>query len=186
MIYENEYLNEISFPLGGIGSGCIGLAGNGRLIEWEICNRPNKCSHNPYSFFAIRAEYPNGKVVCKVLQGDLNKNLVGAGHGYPSDTMSSMPHFEQVVFDGRFPIAELTFTDKEFPAEVKMTAFNPFIPHDAKNSSLPAAFFNVSVKSFEENVRYTLVLTARNFFAQPENLDGSHDGITAVTLQLAE
>ena len=42
MIYENEYLNEISFPLGGIGSGCIGLAGNGRLIEWEICNRPNK------------------------------------------------------------------------------------------------------------------------------------------------
>jgi uncharacterized protein (DUF608 family) len=186
MIYENEYLNEISFPLGGIGSGCIGLAGNGRLIEWEICNRPNKCSHNPYSFFAIRAEYPNGKVVCKVLQGDLNKNLVGAGHGYPSDTMSSMPHFEQVVFDGRFPIAELTFTDKEFPAEVKMTAFNPFIPHDAKNSSLPAAFFNVSVKSFEENVRYTLVLTARNFFAQPENLDGSHDGITAVTLQRAE
>ena len=91
MIYENEYLNEISFPLGGIGSGCIGLAGNGRLIEWEICNRPNKYTHNPYSFFAIRAEYPSGKVVCKVLQGDLNKDFTGAlagnGHGANKENM---------------------------------------------------------------------------------------------------
>ena len=42
MRYEQEYLKEISFPLGGIGSGCIGLAGNGRLVDWEIFNRPNK------------------------------------------------------------------------------------------------------------------------------------------------
>ncbi|MBO5355636.1 MAG: hypothetical protein J6B09_06185 [Clostridia bacterium] len=186
MIYTKEHLQEISFPLGGIGSGCIGLAGNGRLIEWEICNRPSKGTHNPYSFFAIRAEYPNGKVVCKVLQGDLDKNLAGNGHGYPSDSMSAMPHFEQVVFDGRFPIAELSFTDPDFPAEVKLTAFNPFIPHNAKDSSLPAAFFNISVKSLEQGVRYTLVLSAKNFFEQPENLNGSHDGITAVTLQRAE
>ena len=46
MKYENESLNEISFPLGGIGTGSIGLAGNGRLIDWEIFNRPNKGSVN--------------------------------------------------------------------------------------------------------------------------------------------
>ena len=137
MIYENEYLNEISFPLGGIGSGCIGLAGNGRLIEWEICNRPNKYTHNPYSFFAIRAEYPSGKVVCKLLQGDLNKNLTENGHGAERGYMCGFPHFKNLKFDGRFPIAELTFTDDDFPAEVKMTAFNPFIPHNDKDSSLP-------------------------------------------------
>ncbi|SFQ20046.1 hypothetical protein SAMN05444406_11740 [Caldicoprobacter faecalis] len=32
-LYTKERLNEISFPLGGIGTGCIGLAGNGRLID---------------------------------------------------------------------------------------------------------------------------------------------------------
>ena len=26
MLYEKEHLQEISFPLGGIGTGCIGLA----------------------------------------------------------------------------------------------------------------------------------------------------------------
>ena len=40
--YERSKLGQISFPLGGIGSGSIGLAGNGRLIDWEIFNRPNK------------------------------------------------------------------------------------------------------------------------------------------------
>jgi len=36
MLYRDEFLKEISFPIGGIGSGCIGLAGNGRLVDWEI------------------------------------------------------------------------------------------------------------------------------------------------------
>ena len=37
-IYEGEALREISFPLGGIGSGCVGLDGYGRLIDWQIEN----------------------------------------------------------------------------------------------------------------------------------------------------
>lgn len=32
--YEGRFLREISFPLGGIGADSIGLAGNGRLIDW--------------------------------------------------------------------------------------------------------------------------------------------------------
>ena len=40
--YTGEYQKEISFPLGGIGSGSIGLAGNGRLTDWEIFNHPDK------------------------------------------------------------------------------------------------------------------------------------------------
>ena len=31
MKYTGEKLTEISFPLGGIGTGCIGLGGDGRL-----------------------------------------------------------------------------------------------------------------------------------------------------------
>ena len=44
MIYQNEKLKEISFPIGGIGTGSIGIAGNGMLIDFEIFNRPNKNS----------------------------------------------------------------------------------------------------------------------------------------------
>ena len=54
-IYAGEQAREISFPLGGIGTGCIGLGGNGRLIDWEIYNRPNKGSLNGMSHFAVMA-----------------------------------------------------------------------------------------------------------------------------------
>ena len=55
-LYTGSKTTQISFPLGGIGSGCIGLAGNGRLIDWEIFNRPNKGSVNGFSHFAVRVE----------------------------------------------------------------------------------------------------------------------------------
>ena len=55
MKYTGRKCNEISFPLGGIGTGSIGLKGNGALIDWEIFNRPNKNSVHGYSHFAVKA-----------------------------------------------------------------------------------------------------------------------------------
>ena len=55
-VYKKEKTREISFPLGGIGTGCVGLAGNGQLIDMEIFNRPNKGSHAGMSHFAVKAE----------------------------------------------------------------------------------------------------------------------------------
>lgn len=55
MYYTKENAQSISFPLGGIGSGCIGLAGNGTLCDWEIFNSPNKNSILGYSHFCLRA-----------------------------------------------------------------------------------------------------------------------------------
>ena len=41
MKYTGKYTSQISFPLGGIGTGCIGLSGNGSLRDIEIKNRAN-------------------------------------------------------------------------------------------------------------------------------------------------
>jgi uncharacterized protein (DUF608 family) len=194
MIYKNEYLSEISFPLGGIGTGSIGLAGNGRLIDWEIFNRPSKGSINQYSFFAIRAEFPDGSVITKVLQGDQTKHLTGqysteqfGGFGFGPDegTMCGFPHFKNVIFDGSFPIAELTFSDGDFPADIVMTAYNPLIPGDADDSGIPAAFFDIRVKSRVDDVRYTVIFSVRNPFGLSENKE-FHDGaLTGVMLKSA-
>ena len=51
MQYRDEKLKTVSFPLGGIGTGCIGISGNGELVDWEIFNRPNKNTRNGYSHF---------------------------------------------------------------------------------------------------------------------------------------
>ena len=97
-VFTGNALNEISFPLGGIGAGCIGLAGNGRLIDWEIFNRPNKGSVNGNSHFAVKA-MKNGKLAdARVINGDVNTNLAGAlgrgfGSGLTAATMAGFPHF---------------------------------------------------------------------------------------------
>lgn len=76
MIYKGESVNEISFPLGGIGTGSIGISGDGRLVDWEIFNRPSKGSINRYTHIAIKAETPSGLIV-KVLNGDMKNDLSG-------------------------------------------------------------------------------------------------------------
>lgn len=171
MKYIGNYTSEISFPLGGIGTGCVGLGGNGRLMDWEIFNRPSKGSINGYSHFAIKAIKDN-KPITFVLNGDLEKHFMGQykqskftgyGFGPESQSMCGFPHFKNVEFDGEFPIATLNFKDDKFPADVTMTAFNPFIPNDSKNSSIPAAFFEIEVtNTTEEALKYQIALSVAN------------------------
>ncbi|MFY9147709.1 MAG: GH116 family glycosyl-hydrolase [Bacillota bacterium] len=166
-VYKDEKTRVISFPLGGIGTGCIGLAGNGRLIDWEIYNRPNKESLNGYSHFAIKAETDDNEVVdARVLNGDLPPHYIGGpnrwrntsfGHGPQRGTLCGVPHFRDVEFGGEFPFADLKFIDEDFPADVRMTAFNPFIPLNDQDSSIPAAFFEIEVtNTTDQPLTYTV------------------------------
>ena len=85
MKLRGDALREVSFPVGGIGAGCIGLAGNGRLIDWEIFNHAGKGLGNGCSHFAVRAER-NGRVeAARILHGDLLSDLSGERRG--SDAM---------------------------------------------------------------------------------------------------
>ena len=171
MKYTGQYTQEISFPIGGIGTGSIGLGGDGRLIDWEIFNRPAKGSINGYSHFAIRA-IQKDKITAAVLNGDIQKDYTGQymkdkfsgfGFGPNNRKMIGFPHFKNVEFDGEFPVASLKFKDDKFPANVIMTAFNPFIPLDAKNSSLPAAFFEFEVENTtKECIKYQIALSVTN------------------------
>ena len=40
--FNGAQLTGITFPLGGVGTGTIGLGGRGNLRDWEIFNRSNK------------------------------------------------------------------------------------------------------------------------------------------------
>ena len=185
MVYSGKYLQNISFPLGGIGTGSVGLAGNGELIDWEIFNRPNKNSRNGFTHFAVRAKWA-GNTAAKVLQGDALGSMIGPhrdsvycgfGFGPAADSLAGFPHFKNVTFRGEFPVAELTMTDAGFPASVKLTAFNPFIPHNDADSSLPAAFFEIQVKNTSDAAaEYALAFTAMNPAERGRNaaLNGEH------------
>jgi len=190
MKYFGQYTKEISFPLGGIGTGSIGLGGDGRLIDWEIFNKPSKGSINGYTHFAIRA-IQGDKITAAVLNGDITNGYMGqymlskfTGYGFGPNIqkMCGFPHFRNVEFDGEFPIASLDFKDDNFPANVNMTAFNPFIPRDAKNSSIPAAFFEFEVENTtSEDIKYQIALSLTNPYKKSINKADINDGFKTLT-----
>ncbi len=176
-LYRNAKTSQISFPLGGIGTGCIGLAGNGRLIDWEIFNRPNKGSVNGFSHFAIRAERDGQTIDARILHGDLTTPYQGElrgnrfntfGWGPRREFLTGLPHFKSVDFRGEFPLAALSFRDDSFPGQVELLAFNPFIPTNADDSGIPAAFFEFSLtNSSDTPLTYALAGALSNPLPTP-------------------
>ena len=90
-LYKGNKIKEISFPLGGIGTGCIGLAGNGRLLDWEIFNRPNKGSVNGLSHFAVKAEVDGEVLDARILTGDMPPPYSGENMGRSSHSFGFGP-----------------------------------------------------------------------------------------------
>lgn len=175
-VYKNSKLREISFPLGGIGTGCIGLSGNGRLIDWEIFNRPNKGSSNGFSHFSIKVESEEKVLDARILNGDLHTPYSGTqegfGFGPDNNTMAGLPHFKDVEFEGTFPIAKLRFRDDTFPGKVEMTAFNPLIPLNDEDSSIPGAFFEIEITScLEKEATYSIALSLNNPLSSTDTIN---------------
>ncbi len=191
MIYTGEKTREISFPIGGIGTGSFGIAGNGSFIDWEIFNKPNKGSVLDNSHIAVKAKVGE-KVYVKILNGDLTKDIMGQyekgymrGYGYGpwGPKLAGMSHFKHCEFNGEFPIAKLTFWDEDFPGRVVMTVFNPFIPLDSFNSGIPAGFFDIDIiNDTDEDIEYTAVFSMANPFKKSVNTALEKDGYKILNL----
>lgn len=175
MRYTGKNKKEISFPLGGIGSGCIGLAGNGSIVDVEIKNTPNKRSEGKFTHFAIKAESDTQVLDSRILNTDIQTGYMGnlereryTGFGYGPDrgSMAGFPHFRNGDFDGRFPLANLDFSDDAFPGTVRMRAFNPLIPTNEDDSSIPAAFFEFEITNTkQEPINYSLAFSVNNYYS---------------------
>ncbi len=192
--YTGNKTKEIAFPLGGIGSGCVSLNGNGNLVDWEIFNAPNKNSRHGFSHFAIKAESDGEVLDSRVLHGDLlapysgetNAKFLGIGFGPPREYLMGLPHFRKSTFIGEFPYATILFEDPSFPGKVKLTAFNPFIPLNEDDSSIPGAFFEIEVENTtNKEIIYSIAFTTKNPFGVKEsvNIYEQKDAIHSLNLK---
>src|SRR5579862_336504 len=196
-VYKGARRKYVAFPLGSIGTGSISLTGAGRLIDWSIRNRPDINQLNGYTHFAIKAEGGGKLLDARVLNGPYDGNPTGQpstrkwdgyGWGANRDQMAGFPHFDDAVFIGRFPTAEIAFEDRTFPGRVRMSAFSPFVPHNDRDSSMPAAFFTFEVENTTNApVSYTIGGTLGNYGSN----SGVHEfvkrgGVGAIHLASAE
>lgn len=145
-VYTGNQLARISFPLGGIGAGCIGLGGRGNLRDWEIFNRSHVGNLPNNAWPALWVKTGGGATFSSVLERrflppfDLRDNGVSNWSNVPG-----LPRLAETRFLGSFPLARLEFQDPALPVQVALEAFSPFQPLDADDSGLPCAVLTYEV-----------------------------------------
>jgi uncharacterized protein (DUF608 family) len=170
-VYRGRELDNIAFPLGGIGTGSISLGGWGQLRDFEIFNRPAKGLSFASTFFTLFAQRKGEKGVTRIVQGPVGGvDFAGDGSGNANRAGGGgLPHFQEVEFEGAFPFARLRFRDRSVPLQVSLEAYNPFIPLNPDDSSLPAAIFYFTLKnSAKKPVQALLCANLENRCGHPD------------------
>jgi non-lysosomal glucosylceramidase len=154
--YDADHLLRIALPLGGIGTGTVSLGGPGDLRDFEIVNRPAKgwrpgeprpglpgpsvFQRRTNTFFALYARPEGGEAVSRAIEGPVHVSAYEGSHG--SGVFNhGLPRFSEAEFHAAYPFGQVTLSDPDVPLDVRLEAFNPFIPGDTDASSIPAAVF---------------------------------------------
>jgi uncharacterized protein (DUF608 family) len=160
--YDEHHLDHISLPLGGIGTGTIGLGGRGDLRDFELGNRPAKGFRPGTSFFAIRVKRVGSPALARVLEGPLGANDFEGASGAPSAN-HGLPRFARASFAAAYPFGQVRLDDPELPS-VTLRGFNPLVPGDLEASSWPVAVISLDVENtFDEPIEVAVAGVLENF-----------------------
>ena len=144
--FSGRQLKMISFPLGGVGAGSLGLGGRGELRDWEIFNRPDKGSSPPYALPSIWIQTGTAEPVAHVLEARILPPYEGQD-GLGSNNAPGLTRLRTATFTGEYPFARVRFEDPGLPVHVELEAFSPFIPHDPDDSGLPVAILRYRIRN---------------------------------------
>ena len=165
--FSGRALDQVAFPLGGVGAGSISLGGRGELKDWEVFNRPGKGNRPAYTFFLLWARPEGGRARTKVLEAHPPPPYTGS-HGYPREHGGGLPHLAGATFEGAFPFARISFRDPDVPLRVSLEAFSPFIPLNPEDSALPVAVLTYRLANrVKVPVEVSLVGSLMNFVGYP-------------------
>jgi uncharacterized protein (DUF608 family) len=142
---RNRVEHASGIPLGGIGTGSVEIRPDGYFHEWQIFNTggwaPSQPEHErgggpemgpgALSFFLRTQQGKDVKVRRLGTREDQN-NLY---------SLAWVKNVEEIVYEGRFPVAKLRYVDGTMPVAVSAHAFSPFVPHDAQTSGTPGFTF---------------------------------------------
>lgn len=175
--YDQNHLYQVSLPLGGIGTGTVGLGGRGELRDWEIMNIPGKkfssiAKGNDAPFFAIYVKPKNKPASTTLLAGPLYSHEYLHAEGRPTDH-HGLPRFREASFDAAYPFGQVHLNDKDLPIQVIIKGFNPLVPGDEDASSLPIAVLSYEVTNeTDQPMDVSVCGSIRNFIGR----DGSNFG----------
>ncbi len=165
LIYSGDSLRNIAFPVGGIGTGDILLGGRGNIYELEIFGRADWDEVPPYmTFFSLWFKNSKNYSGIRILEGELADDFPNP-FGVPREELAGMPRFASCRFIPEYPFARVILEDNDVPLRAELTAWNPFIPLNIDDSSLPAAVFSWKIENTgNDTVRSALAFNMGNPF----------------------
>ncbi len=125
--YDATHLDRISLPIGGIGTGTIGLGGRGDLRDFEVGNRPGKGFRPDWAFFAVRAETAGRPPVALAAEGPVPLERYEGAFGVAGRRTTGCPASPPASFDAGYPFGRVRLRDDDFPVAVDLLGFNPFV-----------------------------------------------------------
>ncbi len=151
-IFRGKALDTIGMPCSGIGSGQLYLCGDGTLGSWQIFNNAASNwvgdTHSTYRHVGIDKPVDQGFAVA----------VAGDGEQPVTRTLSRQG-FDDIEFQGEYPIGTVRYRGQAFPVRVELEAFSPFIPLNAEDSGLPVTVFHVTIENTSKKTVTAQVLS---------------------------
>ncbi|WP_373564861.1 GH116 family glycosyl-hydrolase [Sphingobacterium sp. E70] len=158
---KNE-LRYIGMPVGGLHTGTVYIGGDGRLWLWQIFNTAYDGEREGIE--PKNVQWNNGKELATVRPRDgaayiepaIADNLRSIEQGFAISVAVGGKqvvkelrenHWDEIVFEPTYPTCRVTYSSANFPVEVVLTAYSPFIPLDQDNSSLPLTTLHLELRN---------------------------------------
>ena len=162
--FTGKSIEKIGMPIGGICTGQLYLGGDGKLWHWNIFKLNYSRDHS----HEMRLDHMSfGRHYSNPLNPyDQSQQLVEQGFaikikdedGKESIKQLNKFGFKDITFRGEYPLAKIFYKNQNYPVEINLTAFSPFIPLDEDNSGIPAVIFSFKVKNTSpKNVKVSLL-----------------------------
>lgn len=156
--------------LGGIGSGFFVAYTDGTFREWCIANNiplgtgPEFRLHEASMlFFQIKISQSGKPVRILLLQVEDELNAAAIKDHQYHYMYPWMKGADYVSCDACVPFVTFQYRWDDEPIEVTLSAWSPLIPNNVKDSSLPAAFFELTWRWLsKEHAEITALCVARN------------------------
>lgn len=139
--------------LGGIGSGGVELLPDGEFHYWQIAN-PQRFAARSHEDKVDDGESSTGALSFWVREkkGEASSVVRKLGMKTESEDFTyrmfawNKP-VERIDFNGRFPLCDLDYIDKDLTCKVSLRAVSPFVPHNSDVSSTPGFYMDFTVEN---------------------------------------
>ncbi|MCK4748582.1 MAG: hypothetical protein KAT15_16130, partial [Bacteroidales bacterium] len=108
----------------------------------------------------------DGKKDTRLLEGPLPFFLYEGSSGSIA-TNHGLPRFSENTFDAAYPFGQVNLKTRQIPLDVKIKSFNPLIPADIDNSSIPIAVLDfVLTNTSDKEISFSICGTMQNFIGE--------------------